>query len=186
MNLRDKHADILEQYNANIDAIEFLYKKVMFVFEARSLRGIVHSIRHRIKDIDHLLEKIERKNNEDDAKPEAERKGHITKDNFFERITDIAGVRVLHLHQSQFEQIHNIIIRQVASGEFSLYEPPKAYTWDPDSIGFFRRLDIEVQQKDSYYTSIHYVLRPNQDSLITCESKLEHSWKKFGVRLTTQ
>ncbi|MFP7410218.1 RelA/SpoT domain-containing protein [Aeromonas veronii] len=169
MNLRDKHAEILSLYNENIDSIEFLYKKVMAVFESRRLRGVVHSIRHRVKDIDHLLEKIERKNNEDDGKPEADRRGHITRDNFFERITDIAGVRVLHLHQSQFEVIHGIIMSLVNSGEFALFEAPKAYTWDPDSIGFFRGLGIDVHQKESYYTSIHYVLKPKEDSQITCE-----------------
>lgn len=169
MNLREKHADILDLYNANLDSIEYLYKKVMAVFESRRLRGVVHSIRHRIKDIDHLLEKIERKNHEDDSKPEEDKKGHITKDNFFERITDIAGIRVLHLHQSQFEVIHKIIQDQVESGEFALFEAPKAYTWDPDSIGFFRSLGIEVHQKESYYTSIHYVLKPKQESFITCE-----------------
>ncbi|EMS79786.1 RelA/SpoT domain-containing protein [Desulfotignum phosphitoxidans] len=178
--LKEKYAELLILYDKNFDSIELFHKTVRYFFEARSLKGVVHSIRHRLKDTDHLLEKIDRKNSEDHEKPEEERIGEINKDNLFERITDIAGVRVLHLYLTQFEKIHRAIMQKVEEGDFVLFEDPKAYTWDPDSIKFFNSLDINTEQKDSFYTSIHYVLKPNTKSKITCEIQvrtlLEEVW----------
>lgn len=58
---------------------------------------IIHTIKNRLKDPDHLKDKLVRKWNEDDP---------ISPDNLFLRINDLAGVRVLHLYQDQFPQIH--------------------------------------------------------------------------------
>ncbi|AZZ97979.1 RelA/SpoT domain-containing protein [Pseudoalteromonas sp. R3] len=178
--LKERYKDVLDVYDQNFDSLELFYKTVRSFFEARSLKGVVHSIRHRLKDVDHLIEKVERKNQEDKKKPEPEQLGPINGDNLFDRITDMAGVRVLHLHQEQFETIHKEIMKKVDDGDFCLFEDPKAYTWDPDSDKFFNSLGIRTQQKDSFYTSIHYVLKPNERSPITCEVQvrtlLEEVW----------
>ncbi|WP_125717319.1 RelA/SpoT domain-containing protein [Pseudoalteromonas rubra] len=178
--LNERYKDVLDVYDQNFDSLEFFYKTVRSFFEARSLKGVVHSIRHRLKDVDHLVEKVERKNQEDEEKPELEQLGPINGKNLFDRITDMAGVRVLHLHQEQFEIIHKEIMKKVDDGDFCLFEDPKAYTWDPDSNKFFNSLGIKTQQKDSFYTSIHYVLKPNERSPITCEVQvrtlLEEVW----------
>ncbi len=179
-NLRDKYSEILAEYYDKFDSIELFHKNVINFFEARSLNKVVHSIRHRIKDVEHLLEKIERKNIEDLAKEDDKKQGPITKENVFERITDMAGVRVLHLHQSQFQEIHRLILRKVDNEDFVLFEEPKAYTYDPDSTAFFQNLGMRTEQKDSFYTSIHYVLKPNARSKVTCEVQirtlLEEVW----------
>jgi putative GTP pyrophosphokinase len=60
----------------------------------------VHSVKMRLKDADHLKEKIERK--WDDSDP-------ISGANIFTKITDLAGVRVLHVHQEQFVKIHRAV-----------------------------------------------------------------------------
>ncbi|WP_276666492.1 RelA/SpoT domain-containing protein [Thalassolituus oleivorans] len=178
--IRDKYKDVLDAYEKNFDSLELFYKTVRSFFEARSLKGTVHSIRHRLKDVEHLIEKIERKNIEDEQRPTEERVGSINSENLFERITDLAGVRVLHLHQDQFGKIHSAIMKKVEDGDFCLFEPPKAYTWDPDSKKYFHSLNIETNQKDSFYTSIHYVLKPNERSRIVCEVQirtlLEEVW----------
>jgi putative GTP pyrophosphokinase len=178
--IKERYKDVLEVYDQNLDSLEYFYKKVRIFFEARSLKNVVHSIRYRLKDVDHLIAKVERKNREDEQKPKEEQLGPINGDNLFSRITDMAGVRVLHLHQEQFETIHKEIMNNVDDGDFCLFEDPKAYTWDPDSDKFFNSLGIKTQQKDSFYTSIHYVLKPNESSPITCEVQvrtlLEEVW----------
>lgn len=121
---------------------------------------IIYTIKNRLKDIDHLKDKIERKWNEDDP---------LTPDNLFDRVTDLAGVRVLHLYQDQFSQIHQLIKQQVDSGDWFLRENPVAYSWDPESSIYFRELGLEPKIKDSYYTSIHYVVKPKENSNICCE-----------------
>ena len=89
---------------------------------------IVHSVKSRLKDLQHLREKIERKSST--AEP-------ITPENIFDRVTDIAGVRVLHLYQAQFTRIHQAINQKLDNQDWILYEQPKAYTWDPESQDFF-------------------------------------------------
>ena len=115
--------------------------------------------------MDHLNEKISRKNDK------LKELGHveINKDNVMDLITDIVGIRILHLHQGQFDAIHKRLMKYVDDGELALYENPKAYTWDPEYASFFRDEGINTEQKESFYTSVHYVFKANPTSKITCE-----------------
>jgi ppGpp synthetase/RelA/SpoT-type nucleotidyltranferase len=127
----------------------------------------VYAVKGRLKDIDHLKDKLQRKQD-------------ITPENFFDRVTDLAGVRVLHLFPSQFGAIHSHIKKRLGN-DWILHEPPKAYTWDPETSKFFSELDIEVAHKESYYTSVHYVVKPNNpQSFARCEIQvrtlLEEVW----------
>jgi putative GTP pyrophosphokinase len=122
---------------------------------------VIHSVKSRIKDEDHIREKIARKASTSDP---------IGADNVLQRITDVAGVRVLHLHQAQFRKIHECVSRKIeVLHDWVLFEPVKAYTWDPESKEFFQSLGLECYLKESFYTSVHYVIRPRIDSPLTCE-----------------
>jgi putative GTP pyrophosphokinase len=121
----------------------------------------VHSVKSRLKNCDHLKEKLHRKWNEN---------VEISQANVFELITDLAGVRVLHLYQEQFQTIHREILAKVEDQrDWHLVERPRAYTWDPESRQFFESQNIEVEIKESFYTSVHYLIRPRVDSPLCCE-----------------
>ncbi len=122
--------------------------------------SVVHSVKSRLKDLQHLRDKIQRKSSPEDP---------ITPENVFEQITDIAGVRVLHLYQAQFSHIHQAITKKVQSGDWVLHEDPKAYTWDPESKEFFEKHGLNAEVKESLYTSIHYVVKSRPDSPVCCE-----------------
>ncbi|MEO5348109.1 MAG: RelA/SpoT domain-containing protein [Magnetococcus sp. YQC-3] len=121
---------------------------------------IIHTIKHRIKDPDHIREKISRKWCDNDP---------INVDNIFQRITDIAGVRILHLYRDQFPDIHRFIAKRVEDRDWFFVEDPIAYSWDPESKFFFEKLGLRVDIKDSYYTSIHYLIKPKEISHVCCE-----------------
>lgn len=121
---------------------------------------VVHSVKFREKDEQHLREKIFRKVDEG---------VHITSSNFFEVITDFCGVRILHLKQSDFKFIHRAIKKHVDDQHWHFAESPKAYTWDPESKKTLEGLGLLTEIKDSSYTSVHYVVKPNAASLVTCE-----------------
>lgn len=123
-------------------------------------KPVLHSIKYRLKDEAHLRGKLARKS--DQMNP-------VTAENLFERITDLAGVRVLHLYQDQLPVIHSFITGMASRGDWVLNEDPVAYSWDPESQRFFESLNIEVKLKESFYTSIHYVVRPGNDDRIKCE-----------------
>lgn len=183
MNKQEKKAylDILQE---NKEEYNFLKETIVSFLSGESLRDCIHSVRHRLKDSQHFLEKIKRKNKEISEKnlalPAINQIELITKDNVLEKITDIAGVRVLHLHPAQFSKIHNSINAKISNGEFVFHENPKAYTWDKEYKEFFLSLGIETQIKDSYYTSVHYILKRNNHSIAKCEIQvrtlLEEVW----------
>lgn len=121
---------------------------------------IIHSIKSRLKDPEHLADKIQRKLDKGDM---------ITKENLFVKITDFIGVRVLHLYQDQFESIHRAINEKIKNGDWVFVEEPKAYTWDPESEQFYKSLNINTEVRDTFYTSIHYLVKPNNQNSICCE-----------------
>ncbi|HFI2197169.1 TPA: RelA/SpoT domain-containing protein [Pseudomonas aeruginosa] len=130
---------------------------------------LIHSVKHRLKDREHLRAKIQRKLIPDPESHNVEIEQTWVPENIFKSLTDLAGVRVLHLNQKQFELIHAEISRKIDSTDWVLYENPKAYTWDPDSAAYFESLGIETKVKDSHYTSVHYVIRPRRESPLACE-----------------
>jgi ppGpp synthetase/RelA/SpoT-type nucleotidyltranferase len=122
---------------------------------------IVHSVKTRMKDRTHLADKLLRK---------AKIGEIINADNLFVNVTDLAGIRVFHLYQEQFRSIHEeILVKSHNLGDWHIAEPPKAYTWDPESKKFFESLGVETEVKESFYTSVHYLIRPRPDSPICCE-----------------
>jgi putative GTP pyrophosphokinase len=133
----------------------------------------LHSLRSRLKGEKNLAEKIRRK--------DAEGK-RIAEDNLFLEITDFAGLRVLHLHQSQFGIIHQFISEKIKKRIWKLLEKPIAYTWDPESQDYFRGLKIKTEVKPSYYTSVHYLVAPANDEggSVCCEIQVrtlfEEAW----------
>ena len=136
---------------------------VLFFFENNpALKGIVHSVKSRMKDPEHLKDKIQRKLKSGTI---------IDENNLFTVVNDLIGVRVLYLYQDQFQLIHNELLKKVdETKDWMFVEAPKAYTWDPETREYFEKLNIHTEVRDTYYTSVHYVIKPNNElSNITCE-----------------
>jgi ppGpp synthetase/RelA/SpoT-type nucleotidyltranferase len=173
---------IIERVQSKFHEIDIFRTNVVYFFEndpdLTGLPPIVHSVKSRMKDLRHLHEKIQRKSSTENP---------ITPENIFDRITDLAGVRVLHLYQAQFSQIHRAITQQLESGDWTLYEPPTAYTWDPESQDFFAGHGLSVEVKESLYTSIHYVVQTRPDSTTFCEIQVrtlfEEIWGEIDHRI---
>lgn len=156
---------LLKVFDDRLDEIELLRRQVhdFFLVNKDLTRGvppIVHSVKSRVKDRNHLKDKIERKLANGDK---------VTTENIFDEITDLAGVRVMHLYQGQFKQIDDAIREQISRGNWVLAERPKAYMWDPESKIYFEKFDLELEQKESFYTSIHYLVKPHEKFEFCCE-----------------
>lgn len=121
---------------------------------------VVHSFKSRLKDRAHLTEKVERKNATG---------ANINEENLFQYVTDLAGVRVLHLFQDSFGDIDSVIRHKIADGDWVLRERAKAYTWDPEAAEYFGNFDLDVSTKPTSYTSVHYLISPRLESPICCE-----------------
>lgn len=130
------------------------------------LRKLVHSIKWRAKDPTHLHDKLLRKAAAAAAGGTA---FDITADNLFERIPDLAGVRLLHLHMRQMERIHPLLTSVFHEEGFVLIGTPEAKTWDPEYEVMFKTLGLDVKRNESLYTSVHYVVKQNSKATRQCE-----------------
>ena len=159
--------DLIQLYHGQKHLFEQFRNAVVDCFKLepslnKATNPIIHTIKSRLKDPDHLRDKLRRKS----LNPDGEA---ITLNNVFSRITDLAGIRILHLHQDQFPKIHSFINEKVKCTDWVLAEKPTAYSWDPEAAEFFKSFDLEVKIKESYYTSIHYLVKPRIKADVCCE-----------------
>lgn len=77
----------------------------------------------------------------------------------------------MHLHQKQFTKIYELLQKKIETGDWFLAER-KAFTWDPESAEYFRTFGFEPEIRDTFYTSVHFVVRPSQGSPLVCEIQI--------------
>lgn len=112
----------------------------------------VHSVRWRVKNPDHLLKKIIRKNLEDEPQDKWK---NISPSNYLNVVTDLIGVRALHLFKDECAQIDESVrdyweltesvIAYVRAGE----EPHQLIS-DRGAL---------TKEHDGGYRSIHYIVK---------------------------
>lgn len=126
----------------------------------------VHSTRARLKDPSHLEHKLLRKlaDTKDERKPFT-----ISERNLFQKINDLAGFRILHLHTQQIIPIDLALRAVFKEYQFPMFERPKARTWDDENRAFFQGIGIKPIKSPRMYTSVHYVVASNSNTKFTCE-----------------
>ncbi|WP_374090402.1 RelA/SpoT domain-containing protein [Methylomicrobium lacus] len=155
---------LIEKYQSDYQDFDLLRRHIVDYFTLHpKAEPYVHTVKSRLKDPNHLAEKIVRKWKNENT---------ISVDNLYSKITDLAGVRVLLLHQKQFDGIKEAIDCRIEKGEWILVEPPKAYTWDPEAENYFKCLGLDTHKKDSFYTSVHYLVKQFDKSDICCEIQI--------------
>ena len=130
------------------------------------LGRLIHFIKHRVKDPIRLRDKL-RKNAL--AAKQTGKKPDITVGNLFERLTDLAGVRILHLYTDQIERINSRILAILEREKYALLECHTANIWDNEADVYFKRLGFETNLRETMYTSVHYVIGLNTASGVRCE-----------------
>ena len=132
----------------------------------QELKKLIHSLKWRAKDPDHLRDKLERKAH---AAMEKGQRFRITANTLFDSVPDLSGVRLLHLHMRQMEKIHPMIMRVFQDEGYVVSGKPEAKTWDPEYELMFRSLGLKVERNDSMYTSVHYIVKQNSNNRRLCE-----------------
>ena len=130
---------------------------------ANILRGQpkVHSVKTRIKDMRHLIEKLIRKTPNRREKYGEDFK--FTVDNYKDEITDLLGIRVIHIFKEDWEEIHNFITSMWNVREIV------ANVREGDTTKKFDEQGIAVRSRPSGYRSVHYLIEsyPTNKKLIT-------------------
>lgn len=161
-------AAIVDRYkDRELETADRLATNLATLFQSKRLSGLVHSVKARAKDPSHLEDKLFRK-----LKKSKELNGpafEVTPDNLFEKVTDLAGVRLLHLHTSQFPKINEILLALLNDEGYSIVEGPEARTWDDEYRAVFQSHGIATVESQRMYTSVHYVVQASVKSKRTAE-----------------
>ncbi len=120
----------------------------------------VHSVKTRLKDAKHLIEKVIRKTPERRSKYGDNFK--FTVDNYKNEITDLLGIRVIHIFKEDWEEIHEFITNMWDVMEIV------ANIREGDNTKEFEAKNIEVCSRLSGYRSVHYLIEsyPTNKKLI--------------------
>ena len=130
----------LEEFNHQA---EFIFKKII-AFKH------VHSCKFRVKDPEHLIEKIIRKNliSED----------QINLNNYRDKLHDLIGLRAIHLYKEDWENIDTQIKKRWGD---RLHGKPVANIREGDNnefIKLFEQTGGQIKKHQYGYRSIHYIL----------------------------
>lgn len=157
---------LVSRYATDIDVYKTLVENLRALIESPPLKKLYHSSRSRVKDPEHLRDKLLRKLRR------CKEAGHdfdITTDNLFERINDLAGIRLLHLHTSEFQAIDAALRGLLEENMYSIVEGPEAKTWDDEYRQYFKGIGVKVVESERMYTSVHYVIGANTRTKRTAE-----------------
>ena len=121
----------------------------------------VHSVKTRVKDENHLIEKIIRKT--EDRRKKYGNDFNFTVKNYNDEITDLVGIRLIHIFKGDWEEIHNFITKMWNVNEIV------ANIRKGDNTKTFEELGIEVCSRLSGYRSVHYLVEsyPTTEKVIT-------------------
>ncbi len=121
-------------------------------FIASTLRthGKIHSVKSRVKEPEHLLEKIIRKT--PDRRVKYGDNFKFTVENYKEQITDLIGVRAIHIFKQDWEEIHRFITNMWKVVEIT------ANVREGDDTKRFEELNIQIHSRKSGYRSVHYLI----------------------------
>ena len=136
-----------------LDFIQFrnLYEtQADFIANTLRTHKKIHSVKSRVKDPEHLIEKIIRKTS--DRKEKKGEDFQFTAVNYKEEITDLIGVRAIHIFKEEWEEIHNFIVDMWKVKEIT------ATVREGDDTKRFEELNIQIHSRKSGYRSVHYLI----------------------------
>lgn len=144
----------------------------------------VHSVGWRIKDAYHLIDKIIRKKMSGHQKY-----SDINQENYRYKITDLIGIRALHLFKKDLDDIHKEI-----ESKYDLLEKAVMYSREGDPVIADKKQikdthGIIVKVHNEGYRSVHYILKINIDktsrSIIELQVRTlyEEAWSEIDHKL---
>lgn len=136
----------------------------------------VHSLKMRVKDSEHLIEKTIRKKLEEPERA-------ITLDNYEVEITDLVGVRALHLFKEDWVHIHKAIV-----GIWDDHQTPVANIRKGDPEDLFKEHGLDVRPHPANYRSVHYTVRfqPTKNTIVVeiqVRTIFEEGWSEIDHQL---
>lgn len=165
-----KWSELEEIYNDYNNRLPILERAATTIAEILRNHKAVHTVRARVKDPTHLIEKIIRKTLEKtkEAEENAKTADHneaasdnidykINLENYIIKITDLIGIRILHLYKDQALEIDKMI-----RGNWEPTETPIIYYRKGDNTELISQEPFEQFQLKPHkfgYRSWHYLIK---------------------------
>lgn len=182
---RRRIEDAVSRFVKNKRSFELVAESLMdCLARDADLKEFIHFIKRRVKDPDSLRKKLERRalGTEMPGKEST-----IDASNLFDEITDLAGIRIIHLHTEQLSRMHSLILRVLERQEYEIEDQPTAYCWDVEYQALFEEVGIRTEQRRSMYTTVHYDVLANRETGIRCElqvrSLMDEVWAEVSHRV---
>jgi ppGpp synthetase/RelA/SpoT-type nucleotidyltranferase len=158
---------LLSTYDTSLETVRLFRDQLLAALDnSTQLDAHVHSIKTRIKERDHLRDKLLRRMA---TCAEDGTSFTIDPDNLLVAVNDLVGVRILHLYTRQIRDIDAALREIFDEQKYELIEGPFARTWDDESREFFQSCGIETQLSPTMYTSVHYVVGSASRTTVTGE-----------------
>lgn len=173
----DTLMDIEQDYNSKLE--DFKRIAADYVNEIGNLPH-VHSVKFRIKDSEHLIEKIIRK-----AVEYEDTDIRFSKDTYLIEITDIIGIRALYVFKSDYLPLHKVI---TSNYKKNFCEKPQVKLREGDDKRIYQGLKNVEFQYGVDYRSIHYTIRHSENEImvpieIQTRSIFEEGWSEINHKL---
>jgi putative GTP pyrophosphokinase len=146
---------LVKKYQGDIPIFATIATNLEAILDGPGLRALRHSMKSRVKDPEHLRDKLIRK------LADAHKDGvpfDITEENLFERINDLVGLRILHLHTTQFGDIDRALRPILDENRYVIIDGPVARTWDDEYRAYFEGIGVATSGSSRMYTSVHYII----------------------------
>lgn len=166
--------DITKDYNSTetqeelLDSAELIAKKIQRCKQ-------VHSVRWRVKDTSHLIEKIIRKKESNN-----EKYIDINVTNYKSKLDDLIGVRAIYLFKHDWLPVHQHILSR-----WTPKENVVVYYREGDDLEQYLQPDCETKKHHDSYRSIHYILPATEK--LTCEVQtrtiFEEAWSEIDHKV---
>jgi len=163
---------IYDEYSDNLHVYEDTARRLA---EALNNEKSIHSIKYRIKDGEHLIEKIIRKSAQDPA-------FLATYSQYKKNVKDLIGLRALHLFKEEWVSIHNYL---AANWEF--YTTPRANYKKGDTsalLDMYSSMGCGLNEHKFGYRSVHYhiLVKPGQEEMVAeiqVRTLFEEAWSEI-------
>jgi putative GTP pyrophosphokinase len=156
--------ELLEIYKAKRPHFDVFLKNILNAIDAMApadFHRAVYTIRTRLKDPGHFCEKVDRKRKK--------KKRTITRENLFDEIEDLAGLRIVTMYRWAFPPIHQFITTKNPWWEV-IEDKVEAYYVFPEDKVRMEAVGLKpTLRDDNPYTSIHYIVTPPGQRLPKCE-----------------
>jgi len=164
--------DLYEDYGGRLPVYE---DTARYLADLLNKEKTIHSIKYRVKDKEHLIEKIIRKSIESPSFLASYK-------DYEKNVKDLVGMRALHLFKENWLDIHKFL-----SENWDFYTTPRANykKGDPQQLlDMYAAVGCELNEHRNGYRSIHYhlLIKPGRHEMVAevqVRTLFEEAWSEI-------